>query len=424
MKILSGIAAGLLLSVLPAASGSAQLPLLGPKCFGTEATIVGTEGDDVITGTPDRDVIAGLEGNDAIHGLGGGDALCGGNGDDVIVGGPGHDGIAVGRGADEGYGGPGIDLVIEFSSDSCGPCMPFDPRSRDNAKDVISGGPAMDWLGGEGGNDVVDGGGRGDLVLTLSRFTSVSIDLSLGKAVSTAGGVDELRSIEHAFGSVNSDTIRGDGGPNSLFGFWGRDVIDGAGGADWIIAQYSGSVLNGGEDESTDTLGVFSNVPAHVDLAAGFAMAREDVSFYSPDVVARFENVMGSADDDILAGNVDANLLEGGYGHDEISGAAGNDYLFGEYQEEEEGLWLGSPMPGNDFLDGGDGKDRLNGGPLVDECTNGEAYVSCERRPGSESPGLRSMGRAPALPWWWSRLDMDYLHDARTGAALASLLSK
>ncbi|MDQ3952551.1 MAG: hypothetical protein M3279_06270, partial [Actinomycetota bacterium] len=351
MKVFSGIAAALLLTVLPAASGSAQIPLQGPKCFGTEATIVGTDGDDVLTGTPDADVVVGLDGDDTIRGLAGGDALCGGNGADVIVGGPGFDGVAVGRGADEGYGGAGIDLVLEFSSDSCSPCMPFDPRSRDNAADVLSGGPAMDWLAGEGGDDRIVGGPGSDLVLHLSRFTSVSIDLSLGRAVSSAGGVDELVGIENAFGSVNSDTIRGDNGPNSLFGFWGQDVIDGAAGGDWITAGYSGSVLNGGEDESADTLGVFSNVPAHVDLAAGFAMAREDVSFYSPDVVARFENVMGSADDDVLAGSLDANRLEGGYGHDEVSGAGGNDVLFGDYAVER--MWLGTPMPGNDVIDGG-----------------------------------------------------------------------
>ena len=423
MKVACAIAAAAaIVGVLPAAGAAAQIPLLGPKCFGSTATIVGTEGDDVLKGTPEGDVIVALEGNDTVQGLGGGDALCGGDGDDTVVGGPGHDGIAVGRGADEGHGGPGMDLLVEFSSDSCGPCMPLDPRSRDNASDVMSGGAAMDFLGGEGGNDTIVGGAGDDLALHLSRFTSVSIDLSIGRAVSSAGGVDELVGIENAFGSVNSDTIRGDNRPNWFFGFWGQDVIDGAGGRYWIIASYTGSVLNGGEDESADTLGVFSNVAAHVDLAAGFAMAREDVSFYSPDVVARFENVTGSADDDVLAGSLDENRLEGGYGNDEVSGAGGNDQLFGDYAVE--GMWLGSSMPGNDVLDGGDGNDHLDGGPLVDECTNGEEYVSCERQPGGESPGMRSEGSGPALPWWWSRLDIDYLHDAGVAGVLDSLLQK
>ena len=55
------------------------------------ATIVGTEGDDVLRGTPGQDVIAGLGGNDRIYGLGGDDLICGGLGDDRIDGGDGGD---------------------------------------------------------------------------------------------------------------------------------------------------------------------------------------------------------------------------------------------------------------------------------------------------------------------------------------------
>src|SRR3989442_11330581 len=57
----------------------------GPAiCNGRRATIVGTQGDDVIYGTPGRDVIAGLGGNDEIHGRGQNDIICGGPGDDFI----------------------------------------------------------------------------------------------------------------------------------------------------------------------------------------------------------------------------------------------------------------------------------------------------------------------------------------------------
>ena len=40
-------------------------------CFGQAATIVGTEGDDVLKGTDGADVISGLGGTDVIDGLGG-----------------------------------------------------------------------------------------------------------------------------------------------------------------------------------------------------------------------------------------------------------------------------------------------------------------------------------------------------------------
>lgn len=424
MKLACGLAAAAVFAALTPTPTSAQLPLLGPKCLGADATIVGTDGDDTLTGTPDADVIVGLQGDDTIHGLGKGDALCGGDGDDVIVGGPGHDGIVVGRGADEGAGGPGFDLVIEFSSDSCSPCLPVDPRARDRSVDHLSGGPSWDALGGEGGDDVIDGGDGQDLALLLSRFTSVHVDLTLGRAVSSAGGVDTLREVENVLGSPNRDTIRGDDKPNAIFGFLGSDVVDGAAGADWIHSNFDGSLLSGGEDESADTLVVSWGVDSMVDLAAGIAMSREDPAFWSPDMVVRFENVRGDDADDIISGDLNANLIEGGFGNDEINGVGGNDYLFGDFRDESVLSW-GGAAAGNDALDGGEGRDRLNGGPLIDECRNGEAYVSCERRPGGDEAPSTGRDAGAALPWWWSRLEIDYLHEyAVPDALLGSLLQK
>jgi Ca2+-binding RTX toxin-like protein len=42
---------------------------LAAKCFGHEATIVGTSGPDQIVGTAGRDVIVGDRGHDVIRGL-------------------------------------------------------------------------------------------------------------------------------------------------------------------------------------------------------------------------------------------------------------------------------------------------------------------------------------------------------------------
>src|ERR671925_1158077 len=63
-------------AVLPTTGAYAQVSL----CFGKQATIVGTEGDDSINGTKKGDVIVGIGGRDVIHGLGGADRICGGDG--------------------------------------------------------------------------------------------------------------------------------------------------------------------------------------------------------------------------------------------------------------------------------------------------------------------------------------------------------
>src|SRR3989442_10711738 len=92
-------------------AGSARAQ--GVTCVGLDerlATIVGTEGDDVIVGTSGDDVIQALGGNDVIDGGDGNDLICGGAGDDVIYGGAGDDGLRAvalrgAPGQDDIYGG-------------------------------------------------------------------------------------------------------------------------------------------------------------------------------------------------------------------------------------------------------------------------------------------------------------------------------
>ncbi len=54
------------------------MPAHAIVCQGSNATIVGTPGDDRLVGTRRNDVIDGQGGNDTINGKGGNDKLCGG----------------------------------------------------------------------------------------------------------------------------------------------------------------------------------------------------------------------------------------------------------------------------------------------------------------------------------------------------------
>jgi hypothetical protein len=65
-------------------------------------TILGTDGDDVLTGSPFDDILCGLAGNDRLEGGDGDDVLVGGDGDDFLAGGPGDDCLVGGQGTDEG----------------------------------------------------------------------------------------------------------------------------------------------------------------------------------------------------------------------------------------------------------------------------------------------------------------------------------
>ncbi len=163
--------------------GSLQLPPPGflgartvlPTCNGIPATLVGTDGDDVLNGTDGPDVIVAGLGNDTVNGLGGNDLICGGFGDDRIDGGTGDDVL---------LGGPGADRM----------------RGRDGA-DALFGGHGHDDLEGNAGNDEVRGftgrdyvkGGLGDDQV----FGGPGNDRLIG-----GKGVDEL------FGGVGTDRCR------------------------------------------------------------------------------------------------------------------------------------------------------------------------------------------------------------------------
>ena len=116
-----------------------------PTCNGLPATIVGTQGDDIIRGTRGADVIVGLGGNDRIRGGRGADVICGGRGRDRIWGetGPdtifgegGNDRIDGGRSTDVINGGNGFDRLIGGLDD-----------------DELIGGSDRDRLDGRDGDD-------------------------------------------------------------------------------------------------------------------------------------------------------------------------------------------------------------------------------------------------------------------------------
>jgi Ca2+-binding RTX toxin-like protein len=126
---------------------------------GIVATIVGTDGSDVLSGTPARDVIAGLGGDDTVSGLAGDDVICGGAGDDTLKGGKGEDKLYGGDGNDklygrEGpdllYGGAGNDLLnVGSVSGQCG----VDPTGRPHpCGDFQAGGPGKDKAAHQTGN--------------------------------------------------------------------------------------------------------------------------------------------------------------------------------------------------------------------------------------------------------------------------------
>jgi Ca2+-binding RTX toxin-like protein len=260
----------LLLLTATAVSAGASPPTFACADIGAKpepATIMGTNGNDVITGTAGRDVIVALGGSDSIDGGGGNDLICGGDGNDKIAGGAGQDVISGDAGDDvidggtqprggqdfaeydvspvavkaslaagtvSGWGSDRLTRIEGISGSRFADSLTGDRRDNvligQRGNDVLNGLADVDILTGSEGNDVLDGGGGPDLALYQQAPHAISADLRKGTA--SGWGRDRLRSIEDVVGSRRADRLLGGNGPNYMWGLGGADLLDGRGGRD------------------------------------------------------------------------------------------------------------------------------------------------------------------------------------------------
>ena len=207
------VIAALAATVLAAPAGAQA----GATCDGQAATIVGTDGDDVLAGTEGADVIVGLGGNDRIDGL---------DGDDVICGDEGNDTIRAGRGEDTVLGGDGNDVI----------------RGQQNA-DVIDGGEGNDTIRGNNGADTIFGRNGNDTLLGGKGRDEIR----------GGDGVDEIGGGNHddtVFGEASDDVLRGGNGADFIDGGAGIDNIRGGIGVDQIFTGGTvGDEINTGDGD-------------------------------------------------------------------------------------------------------------------------------------------------------------------------------
>ena len=325
---------------------------------GEGADIMATsDNDHKLTGTDDSESIAGMGGNDTLIGLGGDDTLSGGGGNDLLNGGP---------GADTLKGGAGEMDTISYDYSPAGVTI--------NLGDGTARGGDAD------GDTIVDMGDDRIENVRGSMHDDILIGNTSKNSLWGLGGNDEL-----------------DGGrrDDKLFGGDGDDILDGGAGEDMLEGGYGADMLTGGEDSDTASYSM-SMMGVTVRLHSGQAMGgdaegdmwnlSETVEYQDGDeemqeaTVADIENLTGSGNDDILAGDLRDNVIMGGGGDDKIyggpnpadadkegnsrltnadtlHGGGGNDMLFGGV-----GADTLKGDAGNDMLNGGSGADRLYGG--------------------------------------------------------------
>ena len=270
------VAVAATLALLATGAGAADTTA---TCMGEKATIVGTEGDDLIAGTSKDDVIVSLAGNDVISAHDGDDLVCAGDGNDRIDGGDGFfDGIDGGAGDDWIDGG---DAAFAFAiyDDSPGPVSanlvaktvtgdgtdtlanvnsligsPYDDILKgDDRLNLIVGGDGndriyaggfADLLSGDAGDDYVDGGPGRDDVSYYESPQAVVVNLATGKAA--GWGTDRLRHVEDAEGSRRADRLVGSAAVNHLEGGGGSDRLLGLGSNDVLAGNAGRDFADGG----------------------------------------------------------------------------------------------------------------------------------------------------------------------------------
>lgn len=237
-----------------------------------------------ITGTPGNDTLEGTSGADLIEGLAGDDTLLGRGGIDTTDGGPGNDVHLV---EDAG------DIVIEDAGEG---------------DDIVVARVSY----------VLGAGVQVETMTTISAFGTEAINLT---------------------GNELSQSIYGNAGNNILDGGGGADFLLGLGGNDsYIVDSPSDTVAEAAGDGDDEVIASVSYA-----LAAGAWVE-----------TLRTNNAASTADL-TLSGNEVANSIYGNAGDNVLSGGGGNDYLVG--------------LEGNDYLVGGGGTDAMLGGTGNDTYT-------------------------------------------------------
>lgn len=218
--------------------------LASPECFGREATIVGTAGDDVLVGTNGSDVIHGRGGDDLIRGLAGRDHICLGmrrpnrHNDSVLRGNRGDDHLRGSGGRLNG--GLGDDVVK-------------------GVKAAVLGGAGNDSLLAAALSLAVPGPGRDRVKRGRLSYEDakhpVRVDLARGRAYGQ--GMDILTGVHAVYGSEFGDVLKGDEHDNDLSSGGGNNTVYGRGGDDDIFSGDGNDTLYGrrGHDDLWDSGG-------------------------------------------------------------------------------------------------------------------------------------------------------------------------
>ncbi len=420
-----------------------SIPNDGDNLVGTSGDDVydGSVGDDGYNANNGNDTLNGHIGDDKLNGGNGHDFLTGGLGEDILEGGNGDDiyyydmghgddTIEDFKGSEKIVFGAGITLddiefvrvgtqhlrldidasvgggsilinemydnfttyyvieSLEFDDGSTFEFITYDPIYNGTDDDETlygtrtgAGGTGIDYIYGNGGDDVIDGYHAGNGYSTIANYLhggdgndTIIGDYGVDTIHGDAGDDILKGNTGHdlIYGGTGADDIRGQNGHDQLWGDDGDDIMTGENGDDVMYGGAGADSLDGGDDADTlygdagdDTL----NGGSGGDTLYGGDGNDIIVSGGGNDEAhggSGSDTISGDNGEDTLYGDAGDDIIYGGNKIDVLYGGLDNDQLFGG--DNGDSLYGGD---GNDTLSGDGGKDTLLGGDGVDTLTGG-----------------------------------------------------
>jgi Ca2+-binding RTX toxin-like protein len=406
-----------------AATGSVNMNWMATSLQGTDVNdtlggtwtpdwITGGGGDDSIIGYGDNDILNGNAGQDTVEGHTGDDILYGGEGDDILIGGPGKDVLSGGQGTDTASyitSGATIYAYLDAAAMNAGDALGDSYYSVEN----LIGGTAADHLGGDGGQNILNGRNGSDVLLgglgddTYVYDTWMGSDtiqdgrFTIEEAVTAAGVLNPGYTVEWTYNGFISPyyqyhlVVRNAAAEVVLDGLYNYSTQQAAAPApsgwaftDWKNGfarvgsdpqwkQVTREKLDASIDGGSDVLELGSGISLS-DLSASWSGSDLTVSTSMGTVTIKNQTVANQRVESLhLYDGLFANLLNlrlntngqdgaddlilGTGGNDTLSGLSGNDAISGGYGSDS---LYGND--GDDVLEGGGHGDRLDGGAGVD----------------------------------------------------------
>lgn len=317
--------------------------------------VISGAGNDKLTGNATGNLLEGGDGDDRLAGLDGGDVIDGGNGSDTVVYSASKAAVTVNLnylgtyinnnpldGRDVPSNSPeggdaegdllwGIESVVGSGQNDI-----LTARNTDNSTQLIDAGAGNDLvLASKFGETLL--GGAGIDTLSFAQLTAgIAVNLAgQGTANSTrigvTGGTNNAGEIADSYNAAEFENLIGGSGADDIVGNSAANVIEGGAGADELVGGLGVDTVSYASSAQGVSVELSLQGTSNADGSKnGAATAQSGGSGDSVgDLLWGFENILGSAKDDYLAGDGKANSITGGDGDDGIAGREGNDALDG-----------------------------------------------------------------------------------------------